>query len=417
MTHTNERAYGMFCAFNDSERILLALQLLARVSSDRDSLIPAIGLSATTPFSSTSTQAFATPIERLMVASRAAHQFLQNSDTHPSLLRLQILLCYITMHLTVEYAIVPELQRNNPTWGKRKIEKEKYTQFQRFLTGAGNDVVVNVPAKLRVDVSFGKTYWALLGELGVAALMMLAVAPQGLTAFARVVGPGSDQRKALISALSSSRGWWLFAHAIGPAVLRTVFGPCDIEYTVPQPLRKLRIEPLPTASILAINKLSQTQNLAIDTEIANDDSPLEWRLDFGERKLPIVRHPNTIPDQRLESRNVWEWLGRDTRSKVIFEFLLPSGGGDADEVINIFCDLYNRRAIPGRKAVQFADLANLSEPGTQSLTDYDLIVLSAPANDLFLGVALNPAKMTITIYNWTENTDLQEQAGEVGSPV
>src|SRR5436853_3871549 len=89
-------------------------------------------------------------------------------------------------------------------------------------------------SKFAVNISFGKIYWSLLQELGVAALLMLAVRDIGLTVIAIAMGLESYSCSCLVVSLSCLRGWWSFVHAIGPATLRMFFGPCNIQYTVQQ---------------------------------------------------------------------------------------------------------------------------------------------------------------------------------------
>ena len=428
-------ARRMFQIFNDGEKMLLALQLLANVSSARDTLTPALSLPVTTPFSSSPTPATATTFARMLAASRVAQRFLKNAEINPALLRLQTLMCYITLYLTMEYAVVPELKRNHPTWGTKRLGGQKYTYFYELLNGnrgGDNDSRETVLRKLSVDISFGKTYWSLLQDLGVAALLMLAVAEPGLTVFARAMGPGGSQRAIFTSALSSSRGWWSFAHAIGPATFRTFFGPRDIQYTVPELLHQLRAEPLPTASILLINQSCLTQKIGISAELANEEHlPRSWTLGIGDARVKIMRHPDTSMLAQGQSRgSVWQWLGTDPRSKPVVELLLPSGGGNSDQVIDLFCDLYNRRAVPGRRAVPITYLVKLSDPDTERLTfqekldiltneqhsNCELLVLPAPVDDMYLAVALHPMTTTATIYNWTEKRELVAKVSKVGCP-
>jgi hypothetical protein len=50
----------------------------------------------------------------------------------------------------------------------------------------------------------------------------------------------------------------------------------------------------------------------------------------------------------LKRRNVWDWLELDMRSKLIFEFLLPSTKVNSlDEIVNFSHNFYNRCAISG----------------------------------------------------------------------
>ena len=423
-------AHGLFQTFNNSEKILLALQLLAKVSSTRGAgtLAPGVPTTALSSF-------VMGPGTGMLAASRLARKFLENSEINPALLRLQTLMCYITLHLTLEYTIVPQLQRENPDWGVKRISGRKYAYFYHILNdnpdGDIDTQEIGVRSKFGVDIGFGKAYWSLLQELGVAALLMLAVGDVGLTVMARILGSGSENYKSLTLGLSRSRVWWSFAHAIGPATIRTLFGPRDIQYTVPQLLQHLRTEPLPTSSISLINQACQKCEIAFATEPpSNEFPPLRWVLEIGEASIKIGRHPHTTPagPGGLRKVDVWRWLGSVARLSPIFEFLYPPGKADPDEVVNFFCNFYNRRAIPDRTAVPYTALQKLSEaPRTgvrtqqrpdilanEEQSNCDLLVFPAPVNTMVLGVILDPKTTTATIHNWTAQRQLAEAASEVG---
>ena len=415
-------AHGLFQNFNDGEKMLLALQLLANVSSPRDRVTLAPDGQDFTFVTGHTT--------RMLAASRLAQKCLENSEIGPALVRLRALMSYITLYLTLKYAIEPQLQRENPNWSLKRVAGRRYAYFYHLLCdnpdGDMETLEFGPKSKFGADIAFGKTYWSLLQELGVAALLMLAVGDTGLTVIARSMGPGNPNRKNLALALSLSRGWWSFAHAIGPATLRSVFGPRDIQYTVQQLLQQLRAEPLPTASIVLLNQSCQKRGIAMTTEIASEElPPITWELAIGETTIPVGRYPN-VPSARLLRRNVWHWL--EFTSTPIFEFLLLPGKGAPDEAVNLFCNFYNRRAIPGRKAVPFTALRELSNrdvaPGTQQCLDIlaneecsncDLMVFPVPIENVILGVILYPRTTTATIYNWTAQGQLAVKACEVGS--
>jgi len=133
-----------------------------------------------------------------------------------------------------------------------------------------------------------------------------------------------------------------------------------------------------------------------------------------------------VPGEFTRS-NIWEWLVCDARTKPVFEFLLPPGKGTIDKAVNFFCEFYNRRAIPGRKAVPFTALSELgaqdAKTSTQQRLDIlageeqsncDLIVFAARIETALLGVILYPQTATATIYNWTAQRQVAETMCEVG---
>lgn len=174
------------------------------------------------------------------------------------------------------------------------------------------------------------------------------------------------------------------------------------------------------------------REIATGTELPEKElelPPLRWELEIGGTTIPISHHPDVTLARGLKRRNVWDWLESDVRSKPIFEFLLPSTKVDSlDDTVNFFCNFYNRRAIPGRKAVPFPPLYKLSQPHAGQFTyqqrldtlaneeqsNCDLMVLAAPFNTFVLGVILHPRTTTAIIYNWTENRELDVRVSEVG---
>jgi hypothetical protein len=371
----------------------------------------------------------------MLVASHRAQKYLERAEINAAQLRIEALMSYITLYLTLQYAILPQLIHENPLWNKKQIAAEKYPYFYELLSNKDRDDMdikeYGPKSKFSVNIGFGKIYWSLLQELGVAALLMLAVGDAGLTVIARAMGTENQNRSSLVLSLSRSRGWWSFAHAIGPATLSTFFGPCERQYTVEQLLHQLRTEPLPTASILLINQCCQKEEIVMGDEPAREEVPMRWELEVGGGTIPIKHLPNTSQPKAPRGReDVWTWVNYSPGAKIAFEFLLPPGKGGHDEPINYFCDFYNRRAIPGRRAVRIGSLRELhagrTAQGTQQRLDIlaneeqsncELLVFPAPVEDAVIGVILYPQTTTATIYNWTAQRHLAVKVGEVGRVV
>jgi hypothetical protein len=425
----HSHAHGLFQTFCSADKMLLALGILATCSTGRDISALTSDAPAIPQFLLATTSA-----ARMIAASRLARRHLEHSELNLALLRLQTLMSYLTLYLTLEYTIVPQIKREHPNLTPKSIAGKKYGAFYRLLAddpgGEIDETAYSQKSKFVVDIGFGKTYWTLLQDLGIAALLMIAVSDVGLTVLARNIGPGGQNHANLRTALVRSRAWWSFAHAIGPATLRTFFGPRDVEYTVPQLLQQLREEPLPTAVILRMNQSCMKQDIRIPTEHASRGLPVTWALEIGGTTIPVQCLPRAapiLPTELTRTRNVWHWLQRDEGSQPMLEFLLTDPNhANPDQVINFFCDFYNRRAIPGRMAVSSTALRKLSEPGapgdTQQRLDLlddqshcELLVFAAPINDMILGIILCTQTCTATIYNWTTQEHLTEKANEVCS--
>ena len=92
-----------------------------------------------TPITSLAETEGATPLSRFLIASRKAMAFLEDVEMHPFVLRLKALMSYITLYLTLEYAIVPLLKRRMPTAGPRAIDGVKNRYFYNILADRPTD--------------------------------------------------------------------------------------------------------------------------------------------------------------------------------------------------------------------------------------------------------------------------------------
>ena len=101
-------------------------------------------------------------------------------------------------------------------------------------------------ATIQSHVQYGKSFWKYSQALGIASILIFAASDYGLTKIGGASRAGIPEIAAM---LTTSDTWWAFAHAIGPATFRTLFGACDITYTIPQLLNSIRSEPLSGATI------------------------------------------------------------------------------------------------------------------------------------------------------------------------
>ena len=152
-------------------------------------------------------------------------------------------------------------------------------------------------------------------------------------------------------------------------------------------------------------------------------------MEIGSDLIQIARYPTSAGLSReLKRQNVWEWLSLDAKSKATCEFLIASGRPDLEEVINFFCDLYNKRAISRRKATPFPALVKLSKTvsklthqqrldilANEEGSNCELMVFTVLLHTMFLGVILYPRTATASIFNWTGDGELAAKACEVSS--
>ena len=353
-------------------------------------------------------------------------------------------MCYITLYLVLEHSIVPELEVKYSEWVPRRIAKRKYAYFHYLLSEIEFEETDldatehGAKSKFATNIGFGKLFLKLLQEFGVAALLMLAVCDIGITVVARALGSEGKNHDMVRSAHCCSRGWWCFAHALGPPTFKTLFGHREIRYTATQLLWRLWAEPLPSSTMALINRSCEGIEITLpaDLELVNEDlHPIEWVLKVGNKSLAISHHPTPIPGGRLhgqqtEKHNVWKWLQTSSLvPKGVFDFLYPGAGNhvDSEEAVNFFCKFYNHRAIIGRRAIPTAAFVTLTGPHWESLNQKDrldilsngsqceLLVFPTCIDAVVLGIALYPQKGVALVYNWTPLQELSIKVTEVGT--
>ena len=465
--HDRGIAIELYNEFNDPERIVLALQLLATLSSDED---PGTTMAVPAGIVMNLVRTSIDPIARMIDASRRAQSHLGNSEKSLALLRMKTLMSYITLFLTLEHVVVPKLREEKPDWTPRQIESDKYRYFQQLLASspdspqstaptrafthsATNTIdqapapayVVEPPAslyKLRDHIGYGRVFWSFGQELGIASLLMFAVSAYGLTKIAKQCGPRSGQIATMASALSSSQTWWAFAHGIGPRVIRTLFGSRDVTYTVPQLLQFVRSEPIPTTTMGEIHKVCREMNLETDVQLAaNEPEPALSALTIfvGNSPIPVKYHPNGnlgLAGEQVQRRNLAEWLVNTPDTMVVrdasgqeipfhvFKTLLPPTQ-ICPELVEFFCRLYNRKAIPGRMALSGSFFRKLPKNGITFLElldtisnvsgspDCNLLICALDLKTAMIAIIFRRGMPSVEVYNWLADENLKQEITEV----
>ena len=230
---------NLYEQFNDPKRILSAVKLLSNISSgnvntdvDVTTIPSALALTGNNLFPT------------LLAASRQANDHLQQLEVNIQATRMKTIMSYIILYLTLEHAVVPRIQEEEPDKPNRWIQGIKYRRFAEILRESYPESAVARAvdgSKLRTDSTYGKSFWDYSQALGIGSLLLFAVSDIGLT---RIGKTGRGSIPALAASLTTSGTWWSFAHAIGPAAFRTLFGARDIAYTTAQLLHTIRSEPL-----------------------------------------------------------------------------------------------------------------------------------------------------------------------------
>ena len=145
--------------FGKPENLIKAIKLLSNVSMGVAS--PSVDLS-TIPLA---LEVRGNLVPNLIAASCRANAHLQDLEENAMANRLKTILSYIILFLTLEHAIVPELQRKDPTQTKKWVDGKKYQYFTEMLQASSMrnpSSQVESPAisgnTLRNHSSYGKTF-------------------------------------------------------------------------------------------------------------------------------------------------------------------------------------------------------------------------------------------------------------------
>jgi len=417
----------LYNQFNSPEFLLSAVNLLSRISSG--DVTTSVDVS-TIPSTLALTDNAPGLYPAMLAASRQASKYLQDLERNLQAMRMKTIMSYIVLHLTLEHAVVPRLQEEEPDRNNRSIQGIKYLRFAEILNETcSEDSRVAEGTTLRTHSQYGKTFWEYGQALGIASLLLFAVSDVGLTKIGRVTRGGIP---ALAAALTTCGGWWAFAHAIGPATFRTLFGPRDVAYTTPHLLNRIRFEPLAVpigrASILAAVSEPSTKELP---EVEN------WQITIGMNTLVVQRHPSGAlkPDQ-VHKRNLGAWLRNTSGDDIVvdadgnktpfstFQTLLPPRD-ISKHLVNYLSKVYNSRAIPGRVSLPYGALKAF--PGSfqeflESLArgplwedgiQIERLVCPFDLETTTIGIMILPITTQVLVYNWSCEKSLGEEALKV----
>jgi len=432
--------------FGKPENLIKAIKLLSNVS--RGAANPSIDLSSILLALEVRGNHL---VPNLIATSFRANAHLDDLEKNATANRLKTILSYIIHFLTLEYAIVPELRKENPTQTLKWIEGQKYQYFADMLNAAASSVPTEPEAerkeitgiKVRKHRDYGRVFWEYGQALGIASLLVFAVSDIGLSRVGSSSRAGIPQ---LAADLSTDNTWWAFAHSISPPTFRTLFGSCNIAYSVPELLNRIRREPISPTTTIAINKeynalqipASHRTALDLESEVPTAVQGRNWEIAIGEQTLPVKRHPTAqaLVSENMVRRNLGNWLkntpgdeivedsnGNSTPFHAFKSLLAPSD--ISHDLIDFLTNVFNARAIPGRIALPVAHGVLASFGGT--LEEF-LNGLSAPpggvpervlcpfdVEEATIGIVIAASASTIIVYNWVNKHNLADEVVQVFS--
>ena len=403
-------------AFTNAEVLINAVKLLSRISQGTNSESNIDPTTIPLALARSGNNLF----PNLLAASCRANAHLKELEGTVWATRLKTIMSYIILFLTLEHAIVPQLKAENPNETNKRIEGIKYQRFAEALL-ASDPSSTSSGAKIRSHVQYGRSFWEYSQELGVASLLVFAVTETGLT---KIGGASRSGIPEIAAMLTTSDTWWAFAHAIGPATFRTLFGACDTAYTVPQLLNSIRSQPLSGTTIKAFNEAYERMQLEFPlrgiqqppTEPSENEN---WQIVIDGDALPIQRHPKTLVSKKVVRRNLGNWLKNTPGEDVVvdahgnntpfsaFKTLLPPND-ISNTLVDFLSNVFNSKAISGRLALTYGELAGF--PGTfkeflsacekKNGTEPRWIVCPYDTETATIGIAISAIDATVIAYNW-----------------
>jgi hypothetical protein len=391
-------------------------------------------------------------IPNLISASCRANQHLQELEGNIAATKLKTIMSYVILYLTLEHAVVPQLQRDNPGSQKRWIDGAKYLHFAKMLEASSStDSSPDSPdseisgVSLRNYTNYGRCFWEYGQSLGIASFLVFAVSVIGVT---RIGGASRAGIPTVAAALTTDNNWWAFAHSISPPTFRTLFGACDVSYTLPQLLNRVRQEPVPPSTITAINEEygghTEVSTGQAAPEAYQDDE--NWQITIGGDTLPIQRHPAALASPHSKNvvrRNLGNWLKNTDGDSIVedqrgnktpfraFQSLLPPSNISQD-LVDFLTNIFNAKAIPGRLALPFSHplLASglVASEGTLPFGEFlegliathnglgarpEQILCPIELEEATIGLMISATKSTIVVHSWVRDQTLSHEVVQV----
>lgn len=168
----------------------------------------------------------------MLAAAKRAQQYVTTFKQSPALARLRLILSYVTLYVTLEFGLVPELRAESTKPNMKIIGGRKWDIFYERL-GGKQELGCSVDA-LRDNVAFGKILWTWATECGLMWLPVLAVMDTGITSFARKNAMKYKRSQIMGSKLSTQSPWIALCNAFSGVLVNLLFSPTSPEYTFTQ---------------------------------------------------------------------------------------------------------------------------------------------------------------------------------------
>ena len=182
----------------------------------------------------------------MLPVARRGHEFAASNQNAEAMVKLKLMLSYLMLFLTLEYAIVPSIKAREGTLvSGRTIEGQKVKEFQTLLEDQGRHLKLGT---LTEHIRYGKVIWNIVSMLGVLGLPMLAIGGPAVTALCKQNGMNSNTFEVLGSRLAANSMWMCLCKAWASIAMEVIFTNSARSYSNNQLFRLLLAQPLTVTS-------------------------------------------------------------------------------------------------------------------------------------------------------------------------
>jgi len=190
-------------------------------------------------------------LEAMLKVARRGQEYAAGNINVEAIVKLKLMLSYLTLYLTLDYGIAPSMRANEGMLvSARSIDSRKLAELQTHLVHQGRHLKLGT---LKDNVRYGKVLWNVVTMLGILGIPMLAISGPAVTQLCKENGTNSNHFEVLGSRLSSNTTWMCLCQAWAPIAIETIFTNSPRMYSTNQLFRLLLAQPLPPSSIYRLS--------------------------------------------------------------------------------------------------------------------------------------------------------------------
>ncbi|KAG0132192.1 hypothetical protein HOY82DRAFT_538880 [Tuber indicum] len=317
-----------------------------------------------------------TMFKAMIKTAHSAQKYVTNFGAAPSEARLRLILSYVTLYLTLEYAIVPMIQGNNPSLSPQEIKGRKWKVYYDIL---GGKAALGIKEKtFRDNISYGKVFWSFATSCGITILPILACLEYEITVFARKNDVLTPHAKVLGSLLTQNRVWISLCHSLGVIIMETLFTTSRNTYSMVTLAQLFIAEPLPFQDRRRFQKAYYTDSCYHTLQCPTPMNKIQPVLSvesstsiFADLEIHFVIMPSDgYPNPLVEKLSLVNW-GLSPGEGVLLEVRVGDKEKQETKLLKpaILASFFTEEPIPPDLVGFYIELWNgVAIPGWMSLT-------------------------------------------------